>query len=91
MASELVEGFVAAFEEELERRRRDVTAERTIRQRQLADVKRKLDGLIEALYEGLRTPGLRQRLEELEDSKATPALPYVANAPTLALLAEAGQ
>ena len=49
MASELVETFVAAFEEELERRRRDVTAERTIRQRQLAEVERKLDGLIEAL------------------------------------------
>ena len=70
MASELVETFVAAFEEELERRRRDVTAERTIRQRQLAEVERKLDGLSEAPSEGFRTPGLRQRLEELEDSKA---------------------
>ena len=38
------------------------------RRRELADVRRKLDGLIEAIADGLRAPGLQQRLDELESS-----------------------
>ena len=36
----------------------------------LAEVRRKLDGLIDALAEGYRAPGLQQRLDDLETRKA---------------------
>jgi site-specific DNA recombinase len=70
MAPELVEEFVAAFHEEVNRQRRDETAARAGKERELAEVTRKLDKLIEALIEGYRTAGLQQRLEELEERKA---------------------
>ena len=70
MAPEMVEEFVAAFHEEVNRQRRDETAARAGKERELAEVTRKLDKLIEALIEGYRTAGLQQRLEELEARKA---------------------
>jgi site-specific DNA recombinase len=39
---------------------------REVQTRELAAVKRKLDGLVEAIADGLRAPGLQQRLDELE-------------------------
>jgi site-specific DNA recombinase len=71
LAPELVEEFVAAYHEELNRARRDATAARAGKDRELAEVKRKLDKLIEALIEGYRAPGLQQRLDDLEARKAT--------------------
>jgi site-specific DNA recombinase len=70
MAPEMVEEFVAAYHEEVNRHRRDETAARTGKERELAEVTRKLEKLIEALIEGYRTAGLQQRLEELEARKA---------------------
>jgi site-specific DNA recombinase len=70
MAPELVEEFVAAFHEEVNRLRRDETAARAGKERELAEVRRKLDGLIDAVAEGLRAPGLQQRLDGLEARKA---------------------
>jgi hypothetical protein len=70
MAPELVEEFVAAFHEEVNRLRRDETAARAGKERELAEVRRKLDGLIDAVAEGLRGPGLQQRLDGLEARKA---------------------
>ena len=70
MALEMVDEFVAAFHEEVSRHRREATAARTGKERELAEVARKLDRLIEALIEGYRTAGLQQRLEELEARKA---------------------
>ena len=69
MAPEMVEEFVTAYHEEVNRHRREVTAARAGRERELAEVTRKLDKLIEALIEGYRTAGLQQRLEELEARK----------------------
>ena len=69
MAPELVEEFVAAFHE-VNRHRRDETAAGAGKERELAEVTRKLDKLIEALIEGHRAAGLQQRLEELEARKA---------------------
>ena len=69
MAPELVEEFVAAFHEEVNRLRRDETAARAGKERELGEVRRKLDGLIEALAEGYRAPGLQQRLDELDARK----------------------
>ena len=69
MAPEMVEEFVTAFHEEVNCRRRHETAARAGKERELAEVTRKLDKLIEALIEGYRTAGLQQRLEELEARK----------------------
>ena len=70
MAPEMVEEFVTAYHEEVNRHRREATAARAGKERELAEVTRKLDKLIEALIEGYRTAGLQQRLEELEARKA---------------------
>ena len=61
---------VAAFHEEVNRQRREETAARVGKERELAEVTRKLDKLIEALIEGYRAPGLQQRLDDLEARKA---------------------
>jgi site-specific DNA recombinase len=71
MAPEMVEEFVVAYHEEVNRHRREATAARAGKERELAEVTRKLDKLIEALIEGYRTAGLQQKLEELEARKAT--------------------
>jgi site-specific DNA recombinase len=70
MTPEMVEEFVTAYHEEVNKHRREATAARAGKERELAEVTRKLDKLIEALIEGYRTAGLQQRLEELEARKA---------------------
>ena len=64
------EPFVAAYHENVNRARRDETAGRAARERELAEVGRKPDGLIDAIAEGMRAPGLQQRLDELEARRA---------------------
>ena len=67
MAPELVEEFVLEpFEKEINLQRRDDQALHDIKKRELTDVTRKLNGLIDAIADGLRAPGLQQRLDELE-------------------------
>jgi site-specific DNA recombinase len=66
MAPELVEEFIRAFQREVNLQRREDDALREVQKRELANVKRKLDGLVEAIADGLRAPGLQQRLDELE-------------------------
>jgi hypothetical protein len=66
MAPELVEEFVRAFHQEINLQRREDEALRDAERRELSEVRRKLDGLIEAIADGLRAPGLQQRLDELE-------------------------
>jgi len=70
MAPELVEEFVSAYHEEVNRARRDDAAARAGKERELAEVRRRLDKLIEALIEGYRADGLQQRLDDLEARKA---------------------
>jgi hypothetical protein len=41
----------------------------TIKRKELAGVTRRLDGLIDAIADGLRTPGLKAKLEDLEQRK----------------------
>jgi hypothetical protein len=69
MAPELVEEFVAAYHADVNRARRDETAARAGKERELAEVRRRLDKLIEALIEGYRADGLQQRLDDLEARK----------------------
>jgi hypothetical protein len=70
LAPELVEKFVTAFHEDVNRRRRDEAATRIGKDRELAEITRKLDRLIEALIEGYRARGLQQKLDDLGARKA---------------------
>jgi len=66
MAPELVEEFVRAVQKELNLQRREDNALHDAKKRELAEVTRKLNGVIDAIADGLRAPGLQQRLNELE-------------------------
>ena len=66
MAPELVEEFVRAFQKEINLQRRENDAVRDAKKRELADVNRKLEGLLDAITDGLRAPGLQRRLDDLE-------------------------
>ena len=70
MAPELVEEFVRAFQKEVNNRRREDHLLLEANKRQSAEVRGTLNGLIHAIAEGLRTPGLQKRLEELELRRA---------------------
>jgi site-specific DNA recombinase len=69
MAPELVEQSLRAYHAEVNRLR--VDRERQGSERELERVVRRLDGLIEAIADGLRTPGMKSKLEELEARKET--------------------
>ncbi|MGI9412389.1 MAG: recombinase family protein [Hyphomicrobiales bacterium] len=66
MQPELVEEFTAAFHDEINKQRRDGAAERGRIERALDRERQRLDGLIEAIADGLRTPGTLAKLEQLE-------------------------
>jgi DNA invertase Pin-like site-specific DNA recombinase len=70
MAPSLVEEFVAAFHEEVNRQHRDRRTAHNASIHELEEVTRKLHGLIDAIAEGLRAPGIQTRLEELEARKS---------------------
>ena len=70
MQPALVEEFVRAFTTEMNRVLATEEVARSARRRELAEVSRRLEGLIEAIADGLRTPGLKAKLEELEQRKA---------------------
>jgi site-specific DNA recombinase len=70
MHPDLVAEFISEFHAELNRQRRDAELAITFKRRELQETSRKLDGLIEALADGFRAPGLQAKLDELEQSKA---------------------
>jgi DNA invertase Pin-like site-specific DNA recombinase len=67
---------------EVNRRRHGTELQRASVQSELAAVSRRLDGLVDAISEGLRGAGLQQRLDELEARKAELEAKLVAPAPT---------
>ena len=69
MHPDLVKEFIAAFTAEVNRERQTQETGLHQRRRELVDVTRRLNGLIEAIADGLRSPGLQQKLEELENRK----------------------
>ena len=71
MRPDLVKEFVAGFHREINRLNRDSEQNRESRVKEMKAVSRKLDGLIEAIADGLRTPGLKARLIELEQRQQT--------------------
>ncbi len=66
MTPELVQEFIQAFHKEINLQYREDDALHDAKRRELADVRRKLDGLTEAIADGLRAPGLQRRLDVLE-------------------------
>jgi site-specific DNA recombinase len=70
MAPELVEEFIRAFHQEINLQRREDDVLREAKRRELADVEHKLNGLIDAIADGLRGPGLQQRLDGLETRRS---------------------
>src|SRR5262245_21311161 len=70
MAPELVEEFTRAFHEEINRQNSVQELRVVEHQSELARVSRKLKGLYDAIADGLRTPGLRDQLMELEARQA---------------------
>jgi DNA invertase Pin-like site-specific DNA recombinase len=69
MAPELVKEFIAEFHREVNRLSRKREIDSGLQRRELEEVNRKLRGLIEAIAEGLRAPGLQAKLDELEHRK----------------------
>ena len=86
-----VADFISDFTVEWNKLQAEASAQAGSRQRELDAVKRKLDTLIDAIADGLRAPGLQQKLDDLEGRKrvlerevvAVPA-PQPALHPTLA-------
>jgi site-specific DNA recombinase len=70
MQPDMVAVFVEEFTAEWNRLAAGSNAEHEIRQRELEKVTRKLEGLIEAIADGLRAPGLQGRLDELSSRRA---------------------
>ena len=70
MQPEHVVTFVAEFTAEWNRLQAEVSALATVRRRELDTVQRKLASVIDAIADGLRSPGLQQRLDTLESRKA---------------------
>ena len=66
MQPDAVAAFVAAFGREMNAKRGIATTQRAQLQAERTALQRKLEGLYDAIAEGLRTPGLKQKLEELE-------------------------
>jgi DNA invertase Pin-like site-specific DNA recombinase len=71
MRPHLVEEFIRAFHEEVNKQRNALEHGFTDKKRRLAVLNHRLDGLYDAIADGLRTPGLKAKLEELEAQKAT--------------------
>ena len=65
-----VEAFITAFNEELASLSKVHQHEREARARELAAVTRKLEGLYDAIADGLRSAGLQEKLDRLEAQKA---------------------
>ena len=71
MKPELVAEFIAEFTTEWNRALAQSSAGREAEQRELATVERKLTGLINALADGFRAPGLQAQLDTLEGRRVT--------------------
>jgi site-specific DNA recombinase len=69
MHPDLVAEFIKEFHAEVNRQRHDAELSLVLKRRELDDVRRKLDGVIEAIADGLRAPGLQSKLDELGERK----------------------
>ena len=81
MAPDLVAEFIDEFHREVNRQRQGAELERGAAESELAAVTRKLNGLIDAIAEGFRAPGLQQRLDDWKRARpswkrSSPPLPH---------------
>jgi site-specific DNA recombinase len=83
MQPEPVAEFIREFHAEVNRQRRVAELTASLKRRELDEVQRKLDGLIEAIADGFRAPRLQAKLDELEQRKASLAA-AIESAPTSA-------
>ena len=74
--------FVSAYAVEVNGQRGADTADRARLVSERAQIVRKLEGLYDAIADGLRTPGLKDRLEKLEARQSELDLELAAPAPT---------
>jgi site-specific DNA recombinase len=93
MAPDLVAEFIDEFHREVNRRRQGDELDRSAAKSELAAATRKLDGLVDAIADGLRGPDLQRSLDELRARKkeletrlAAPAPSPVRLHPDLAVL-----
>jgi len=70
MRPDLVAAFIAEFTAEWNRLAGDRVADLSAKRRELGLLERKHAGLIDAIADGLRSAGLREKLEDLESRKA---------------------
>ncbi|SDJ46028.1 hypothetical protein SAMN05421850_1421, partial [Lutimaribacter saemankumensis] len=70
MQPEAVAAFITAFTAETNRQRGEDNRVRVRLETELRDINRKLDGLYDAIADGLRSAGLQERLGTLEEKKA---------------------
>jgi hypothetical protein len=70
MHPDLVKEFIAEFTKEVNRQQRTQEVAIDRKRRELTETTTRLDGLIDAIADGLRTPGLKQKLDDLEQRKA---------------------
>jgi site-specific DNA recombinase len=70
LSPEYVKEFIDAFHAEVNRQRRDAEIASAIKRKELDEVQRRLDGLIDAITDGLRAPSLQTRLDQLESRKS---------------------
>jgi site-specific DNA recombinase len=83
MAPDLVAEFVTAFTAEWNRLAGAAVADRDGITRDLAVTERKLKGLIDAIADGFRGPGLQEQLDALEARKVSLTAKLEAPAPTV--------
>ena len=69
LTPELVEHFVKTFEEEVSRRHKESGRTKARLESQMAEVQRKLEGVLRAIENGAWNVSLKQRLDALEAEK----------------------
>jgi site-specific DNA recombinase len=82
MQPDAVADFIRTFSAEMNAQRGDETVARSRQETERAVLKRKLDGLYDAIAEGLRTTGLKEKLEDLEGRVAALTQALAAPAPS---------
>jgi len=70
MAPQYVAEFIRAFHIEVNRQLQLSEIAAGLKRKELEEVNRRLDKLLDAITDGLRAPGLQARLDELEGRKA---------------------
>ncbi len=83
MHPDLVKEFIAEFHAEVNRQNRGHQLTMENKKRDFAEITRRHSGLIDAIADGLRTTGLKERLEQLEQRK-TELAQAIAEAPPVA-------